>query len=485
MQLIMESSKPHVAIISSPGMGHVIPCLELAKCLVSYHDVEVSFFVPSTEASVQQTQLLESLVVPEDLHIIKLPPVDISNIVPINNEIVARLTLIVQESLPDVRSEILKSPRPPTVLISDMFSTHAFEIADDFKMAKYLFCTFSATVLAYMMYTPKLAQETNIDSQEIPESLNVPGCKPVLVQDLGGRDRLFHLNGGKVQSVFGHIYNYAKASAILVNTFEDLEPQTLQGLSDDNVRWTIPMPPLYPVGPIIKSAESPSIGKSDYYLAWLDNQPSGSVLFISFGSGGTLSADQTNELALGLELSKQRFLWVVRPPQDFTPAAYISAVGGVNDPSEYLPDGFLTRTSGIGLVIPNWVSQIDVLNHGSIGAFLSHCGWNSILESLVNGVPLLTWPLYAEQHWNAMMLTQDFGVAVQLAKASEEGVVGRERIERAVRLVMEEEEGKVLRNRAKELKSSAIKTMGKDGSSYGSLSKLVKKWNEISCPCKP
>ncbi|PIA55638.1 hypothetical protein AQUCO_00700152v1 [Aquilegia coerulea] len=464
----MEISKAHVAILSSPGMGHVIPCLELAKCLVSHHDVEVSFFVPSTESSYHQTQLLQqSISNTDDLHVIILPPVDISNMLPIDVSVPVRITLIVQKSLPAVRSAILGSPRPPTVFISDLFSTYGFEIADDLKMEKYMFSTVNASVLANMAYSPKLVQQVD------GETLDIPGCKPVRIKDLGGR--LMHRNPENFQCMSGHIRNFVGAAGILVNTFEDLERQTLKSLSDDNIRRKIPIPPVYCVGPVIKSDTTQSVEKLDC-LTWLDNQPCGSVIFIAFGSGGFLSAEQITELAWGLELSKQRFLWVVRPPQELTNDAYLASGVGVNNPSDYLPDGFLTRTHDIGLVVPDWVPQVEVLGHESIGAFMSHCGWNSTLESIVHGVPMITWQLYAEQHWNAIMLTEDIGVAVRLANPIETGVIGRDRIEKAVRLVMKEEKGKSLRNKAKELKYSAMRNMTKGGSSYDTLSELVKTW---------
>ncbi|KAF5193763.1 Udp-glycosyltransferase 72e3 [Thalictrum thalictroides] len=463
----MESSKPHIVILSSPGMGHVIPCLELAKCLVSHHDVEVSFFVPSTESSFHQTQLLQkSNSNTKDLHVINLPPVIISNMLPIDVNIPTRLTLIVQKSLPAIRSAILRLPRPPTVFISDLFSTYGFEIADDLKMEKYMFSTVSASVFASIAYIPKLVQQVDA------ESIEIPGCKPVRIKDLGGR--LMHRNPETFQCMSGHVRNFVGAAGILINTFKDLERQTLKGLGDDNIRREIPIPPVYPIGPIIKSDTTQSVEKLDC-LTWLDNQPCGSVVFIAFGSGGFLSAVQITELAWGLELSKQRFLWVVRPPKELTNDDYLASAG-VNNLSDYLPDGFLTRTHGIGLVVSDWVPQVEVLSHESIGAFMSHCGWNSTLESMVHGVPMITWQLYAEQHWNALMLTEDIGVAVRLANPTETGVIRRDRIEKAVRLVMEEEKEKSLRNKAKELKYSATRTMTKGGSSYDTLSKLVKTW---------
>jgi hydroquinone glucosyltransferase len=133
---------------------------------------------------------------------------------------------------------------------------------------------------------------------------------------------------------------------------------------------------------------------------------------VSFGSGGTLSQEQIVELALGLELSNHKFLWVVRAPSNSANAAYLSAQNDV-DPLQFLPSGFLERTKEKGLVIPSWAPQIQILSHNSVGGFLTHCGWNSILESVVHGVPLITWPLFAEQKMNAVMLSEGIEVGLR------------------------------------------------------------------------
>ncbi|KAF4389590.1 hypothetical protein F8388_009723 [Cannabis sativa] len=143
----------------------------------------------------------------------------------------------------------------------------------------------------------------------------------------------------------------------------------------------------------------------------------------------------------------------------------------------------------LGMWFSSWAPQSAVLRHRSTGAFLSHCGWNSIVESLSQGVPMIAWPLYAEQKMNATILVEEVGVAVKLAVDLRKGIVTREEIKRAVSLVInnggnddddeeeEEEErnlGKVLRLKARKLKLSAEKALRKDGgSSYDSLTQLT------------
>ena len=176
-------------------------------------------------------------------------------------------------------------------------------------------------------------------------------------------------------------------------------------------------PPVYAVGPVITTGSSSEENGSDC-LRWLDNQPPKSVLFVSFGSGGTLSQEQLNELALGLEQSGKKFLWVVRAPSNPANAAYLGAKN--EDPLQFLPSGFMDRTKDQGLVIPPWAPQIQVLSHNAIGGFLSS---------------------WAPQKMNAVMLSDELKVALR-PKANEKGIVEREEIAKVIRRFMEGEEGK-------------------------------------------
>ena len=274
--------------------------------------------------------------------------------------------------------------------------------------------------------------------------------------------------------VLHHNKRYREAEGIIENSFLELEPGPIKELLKDEPG----RPPVYPVGPLV-NVECGRAGAGDSgseCLRWLDEQPHGSVLFVSFGSGGTLSSAQINELAFGLEMSEQRFLWVVRSPNDkIANASYFSAASQA-DPFDFLPKGFIERTKGRGHVVSSWAPQPQVLAHGSTGGFLSHCGWNSILESVVNGVPFIAWPLFAEQKMNAVLLTEDIKVALR-PSAGESGLVEREEIASVVKCLMEGEEGKKLRYRTKDLKDAAAKALGENGSSTNHISHLALKWS--------
>ena len=151
---------------------------------------------------------------------------------------------------------------------------------------------------------------------------------------------------------------------------------------------------------------------------------------------------------------------------------------GSEDQSEarYLPEGFLERTSEVGFLVSMWAEQTAVLGSPAVGGFFTHGGWNSSLEGITKGVPMIVWPLYAEQRMNATMLADEMGVAVRPKELPGNAVIGREEIAAMVRKIMaeEDEEGKAIRTKVKELQRSAEKACAQGGSSYQNFARVVK-----------
>ncbi|XP_031252428.1 anthocyanidin 3-O-glucosyltransferase 2-like [Pistacia vera] len=187
---------------------------------------------------------------------------------------------------------------------------------------------------------------------------------------------------------------------------------------------------------------------------------------------GSFRKEQVKEIALGLKQSGVRFLWSLRkpPPKDKleNPSYYKS-----DDLQEILPNGFLEKTKKVGLVC-GWAPQKAVLAHKSVGAFVSHCGWNSILESLWFGVPIVTWPMYAEQQLNAFQLVKDLGLAVGLKldyRIIKGEVVVADEIARAIKCVMESDNE--VRKRVKEKSEKSRLAVMDGGSSYAAFGGLI------------
>lgn len=305
--------------------------------------------------------------------------------------------------------------------------------------------------------------------QDMEDPLVLPGCLPLHGKDFDEPTLDRQSEAYKLELYHAKRYNLSEG--IFVNTFLDLEPGALHGLQTDDPKRTS----IYPVGPIIRSG----LGDGDdelECLSWLDRQPRGSVLFVSFGSGGTLSFEQMTELAIGFEKSGQRFLWVVRSPNDKSSSgSFFSAQSHDDNTFGFLPKGYVDRINGRGLLVPFWAPQIKILAHESTGGFLSHCGWNSVLESIVYGVPLIAWPLYAEQRMNAVMLNEGLKVALR-PKENDCGLVEADDIAKVVNDLVHGEEGKKARHRMKELSDAAKRARSVDGDSTKVLNEVAFKW---------
>nr|QIA50550.1 hydroquinone glycosyltransferase [Bergenia purpurascens]QIZ12945.1 hydroquinone glucosyltransferase [Bergenia purpurascens] len=390
MEMENQPPPPHIVIIPSPGMGHLIPLSEFAKRLVHHHNFSITFIVPTDgPPSKAQKSVLKQL--PERISHVFLPPVNFDDL-PETSMIETRISLMVTRSLSSLRDAMrpLAESSNLVALVVDLFGTDAFLVAREMNISPYVFFPSTAMNLSLFLYLPTLDKAVSCEYRDLTEPVQIPGCIPI-----HGRDLLDPVQDRKDEAYKWVLHNanmYRSAEGIMVNSFIDLEPGAIKALQEVEPG----KPPIYPIGPLINMDPSSGVDGSEC-LKWLDDQPHGSVLFVSFGSGGTLSSEQLNELALGLDMSEQRFLWVVRSPNDQAANATYFSAQSISDPLSFLPKGFLEKTKGKGLVVPNWAPQAQILSHGSTGGFLTHCGWNSTLESVVNGIPLITWPLYAEQ----------------------------------------------------------------------------------------
>ncbi|KAL3845217.1 hypothetical protein ACJIZ3_002620 [Penstemon smallii] len=465
--------KPHIAFLPSPGMGHIIPLFQLAKRLVIQNGFHVSFLVNTTKASAAQHHFFNSAaaLIP-DLNIINLPPADISTVINQDMRIVTQICVMNRESIKSLKP--ILAELNPISLIIDIFTTDAIDACKELSIPVYSFFTASTVLLTFSLYLPTLDREVEGEFVDLPMPIEIPGCRAMRTVDI--LDQVKDRKNAEYDWYLFHVSRLRYVAGIFLNSWEVLDFDRVKTLKENPFYRKIPIPPVFPIGPLIKEDETLTEIDAEIF-AWLDNQPCESVLFICLGSGGTLSSKQLIELAWGLEMSKQRFVFVVRKPTDASASgSYFTSGGNENDPSTYLPDGFVEKTRGIGLVVSSWAPQLAVLRHFSTGAFLSHCGWNSTLESLVHGVPIIAWPLYAEQRMNATMLVEEVKVAVKVEAEEGEEVIGRRTVERVVREVMEGEKGKGMRHRAKELGKSAAKALGIGGSSIESLNRVVDIW---------
>ncbi|GLJ07330.1 hypothetical protein SUGI_0064490 [Cryptomeria japonica] len=450
----MDSSEslqnPHVVIVPALGMGHLMPLLELSKRLASLHAISITLITVNCNLSPRQLPVAQNYFQHHSLpiHFIDLPEVQIS---PEKMKPVTLKTKVTQKSatfLENVLKNLLISSRI-SAFVTDMFNTAFLDVAAHCGIPSYIFSPSPATFLRLMFHF------SDFDLQaEISDPVEIPGLPPMHLSELPSS--LSDRSDPCYALFLYNCSNLRKAQGFIINTFRELDRPALETLEA-----AIKMPAVYPIGPVISQGVVNGENPPSDCLKWLDQQPDFSVIFISFGSEAILPPAQITELALGLEASGLRFMWVLR--------------GGV------LPQGFESHNAGRGFVVTGWAPQVSILSHSSTAAFVSHCGWNSSLESILFGVPIVAWPVQAEQKMNRLFLVKQLRVAIQV-KMEEDGFVPREEVERAVREVMEAEE---VRRKMKELQEGANSALRPQGSSHSSLLELLSQWKGGSSllPC--
>ena len=189
-------------------------------------------------------------------------------------------------------------------------------------------------------------------------------------------------------------------------------------------------------------------------MKWLDSKEAGSVVYVSFGSLANLAKDQMEELAWGLNNSNYHFLWVIKESE-----------------KEKLPINFFEDISEKGLVV-SWCSQLQVLAHEAVGCFVTHCGWNSILEALCLGVPMVAVPQWADQTTNAKFVADVWKVGMRV-KVDEKGRITKEELVMRVTQVMEKEIGMEIRKASLMWKQLAKEAVDEGGSSHKNIEEFV------------
>ncbi|XP_060177439.1 zeatin O-glucosyltransferase-like isoform X2 [Lycium barbarum] len=251
-------------------------------------------------------------------------------------------------------------------------------------------------------------------------------------------------------------HEYSKfSSGKIYNTSRVFEGPFLDYLSKEQIskgkqQWAL--------GPFNPVSISGSIQQRHKSLTWLDKQGPKSVIFVSFGTTTSFSDEQIKEIAIGLEQSQQKFIWVLRDAdkenvfsKDFTKKIE-------------LPKGFEERVKERGIVVRDWAPQLEILAHTSTGGFLSHCGWNSCMESISMGVPLAAWPMHSDQPRNTVLITKILKVGSVIKDwARRDELVKSSKIEKVVRILMASQEGEEMRKRAEELSVGVNKAVGEGG----------------------
>jgi hypothetical protein len=466
-------TKVEVVFIPSPGLGHLTSTLEFAKLLINRDNrLSITVLVIKFPNTGETIKTISSSFDSENLRVINLPDsAHVSSTSDVGNSV----NILIETQKSNVKEVVsnITGKGKLAVFVVDMFCTTMIDVANEFGVPSLVYFTSSVAFLGLILHLHTLLEDNTEalrlslkrDELDIPCFANpVPtNTLPTVVLRKEWESSFFNYGGG-----------LKKASGFIVNSFHELEPHAINSfLEDPGLRGL----PVYPVGPVLNlETKSKETVDSDNIIKWLDDQPPSSVVFLCFGSVGAFDKDQVREIACAIEKCGTRFLWSLRkPPPKGTmgPASDYP----LSDLTAVLPEGFLDRTAEIGKVI-GWAPQVQVLAHPATGGFVSHCGWNSTLESIYHGVPIATWPLFADQQTNALELVSELKMGVEIALDYRmEYDVGRDylltadKIERGIRNVLDKN-GEV-RKKVKDISEQSRKTSLEGGSSYTCLGRLI------------
>ncbi|XP_009365863.2 UDP-glycosyltransferase 83A1-like [Pyrus x bretschneideri] len=451
-------SGPHILVLPAPAQGHVIPMMELSQSLVN-HGFKVTF----VNTDFNHNRVTSAL--PDDQGHIRGDCIDLVSIPDglepgQDRNDLGKLSEAMQRVMPGKLEELIEKINNRgegdkiICVIADQAIGWVLEIAVKMKIKAAAFWPASAAVLALTFSVPKLIDEGIVDNdgtilknQVIQLAPNMPTMKTA--------DFVWACLGNKTtqEIMFQTMVKCNKAVQVadwlLCNSAYDLEPATFTFA-----------PEILPIGPLLASRR---LGNSAGYfwsqdstcLEWLDQQPPNSVIYVAFGSFTVFNPTQFKELALALELSERPFLWVVRPD--------------ITDTSDPYPEGYQKRVASLGQVV-GWAPQPKVLAHPSIACFLSHCGWNSTLEGLSNGVPFLCWPYFADQFTNESYICDVWKVGLKFEK-NETGIITKEEIKNKLEQLLGDKD---FNERALKLKELAVANV--EGGQSNKIFKNFAEW---------
>lgn len=465
----------HVVLYPSPGMGHLVSMIELGK-LFAARGLAVTMVIarlPFEDTDARGPFLAAVTAANPSISFHCFPQVDLP---PVHSNYPEAITFeVARASNPHLRDFLTSATPSPAVLVVDTFCGVALDVAAELRIPAYFFYTSGAEVLAFFLHLPILHAQSAASFRDLGEELlHVPGIPSLPASHIA--KPLMDRDDAAYQGFLRASTYLCRSQGIIVNTCRSLEPRALDAVGDGLCTPPgLPTPPVYCIGPLVKQEEV-GVKRGGECLAWLDSQPKGSVVFLCFGSLGLFSAKQIREIAMGLEASGQRFLWVVRSPPSDDPAKKFEKTPEP-DLNALLPEGFLDRTKGTGLIVKSWAPQRDVLAHDAVGGFVTHCGWNSVLESVMAGVPMVAWPLYAEQRMNRVFLEEEMGLAVAVEGYDKDDlVVEADEVASKVRWIMDSDGRRLLRERTLAAMRQAKEALREGGESDVALARLVEGW---------
>ncbi|KAK7405353.1 hypothetical protein VNO78_06601 [Psophocarpus tetragonolobus] len=454
-------SKVHILIFPYPAQGHILALLDLAHHL-ALRGLTITIIVTPKNVPILNPLLsshpntLQTLILPFPPH--QNIPAGAENVRELGNTANYPFINALSKLQPLIIHWFTTHPNPPVALISDFFLGWTHQLATQLAIPSISFYGVSAlltTVLTRCWQNPCFVQSETGTIINFPQNPGTPWFKKEHLPTVFLRYRESDPDSEFVKDSF---VSNALSWGCVFNTFRALE-----GSSLDHIRAELGHARVFAVGPLVSDRVESHTNKESEVLRWLDAfEEDGSVLYVCFGSQKMLKKEQMEALALGLERSETRFVWVVKTPS--TKEQILEGYGLV-------PDGFVDRVSGRGLVVTGWAPQVAILSHRVVGGFVSHCGWNSVLEAMVSGVAILGWPMEADQFVNAKMLVEDKGMAVRVCEGGDY-VPDPDELGGVVKAVMCGESHE--KKRAKLMREEAVRAVSDGGESSIQVDELVK-----------
>ncbi|GMI69721.1 UDP-glucosyl transferase 85A2 [Hibiscus trionum] len=460
-------TSPHVLIFPLPAQGHVNSMLKLAE-LLALAGLKITFLNSDFvhEQLLRHTDVLSRFSKYAGFDFRTIPD-GLPDEHPRAGHGFMKIFEFLESTTKPIFKEMMVNIKPRVdCIIADGVLGIAVDVAEELGIPVIQFRTISACCIwAYFAVSDMIqAGELPIKGKEDMDRLitSVPGMETFLrCRDLPSFCRASDTMDSTLQRISQDTRKNFEGHGLLLNTFEDLEGDILSHMRTK-------APKIYTVGPLhlhlrtrlsdssrtLLDQSSNSFHEVDRScLPWLDKQPKGSVIYVSFGSLAVLSSEEVIEFWFGLVNSGKRFLWVLRPDN-------------MVEKGDSIPVELIEGTKQRGCIV-SWAPQEEVLGHGAIGGFLSHSGWNSTLESVVEGVPMICWPYFADQQINSRFVSQVWGLGLDM-----KDLCDRQIVEKMVNGLMVEKRQEFVKSATKVAKL-AKECVNVGGSSYCNLDRLV------------
>ncbi|CAK9182605.1 unnamed protein product [Ilex paraguariensis] len=358
---------------------------------------------------------------------------------------------------------VKSDPSSAYFLIADTFFAWPATVAEKYNLVNVSFWTEPALVFTLNYHLDLLIENGHFASHDNRKDTidYIPGVQAIEPKDLMSTLQKTDISTLVHRVIFKAFEQVKKADIVTCNTVQELESETISALQQKLPTYAIG--PIFPLG-FTKSIVDTNLWSESECTRWLDTKPHGSVLYVSFGSLANISEHDFMEIAHGLLLSGVTFVWVVRP-------GIVNLEGDNN-----LPDRFKDVIGDQGLIVP-WCCQIEVISHSAIGGFLTHCGWNSILESMWCGVPLICFPVVYDQITNRKLVVDDWRIGINLC--DKKSITREEVVEKINSLMRGNTSSNELRKEMKKVKKTLENALDIDGSSEKNFEQFIKKVKEL------